>query len=101
MLLLAAALKNPGRPFLRDAAVWVQGNVIRFAGSRSDLPPEALQEKERIEAPGSLIIPGLVNAHSHLELTALNSLPYPGSFTGWIRAVLAAKNHLDDSLAGD
>src|SRR5579884_3345783 len=35
------------------------------------------------------ILPGLVNAHTHLDLTGLRGLvPFTGDFTEWLRAVV-------------
>ncbi len=37
------------------------------------------------ELHGQLLLPGLINAHTHLELTAIGPQPYGGDFVGWIR----------------
>lgn len=42
------------------------------------------------QAPPDLILPGLVNAHVHLQLPALAS---PRAFVPWIRAVLRDQSH--------
>lgn len=92
MLLFADALLNPGQDALADAAVWVQGDKVRFAGPRAKLPEDARSDPEKITLPKLALMPGFVNAHAHLELSAFKDLPYPGSFTAWVRALLAAKN---------
>ncbi len=91
MLILASALKNPSQPLIPDAAVWIQGEKIRWAGPRQDLPAEAKSDPEKFDLENTLLIPGMINAHAHLELTDLKGLPYPGSFSKWIRAILAAR----------
>ncbi len=44
---------------------------------------------------GAALLPGLVNAHSHLELTALRGLVRDLPFLDWIRLVRAIKDGLD------
>lgn len=36
---------------------------------------------------GKLLLPGLVNAHTHLELTGVGYQPYSGNFIDWIKLV--------------
>ncbi|MCE9625492.1 MAG: amidohydrolase family protein, partial [Deltaproteobacteria bacterium] len=48
-----------------------------------------------IDGRDRLVMPGLVNAHAHLELTALEGLNYRGDFVDWIREVLKAKQGLE------
>ena len=35
-----------------------------------------------------LILPALVNAHAHLDLSPLGPTPYGGDFTAWLREVV-------------
>lgn len=92
MLLFAKYLQNPNSPPIENPAVWVEGDRIRYAGPRSELPREALTDPEMFELEGAALFPGLVNAHCHLELSFLNDLNNPGGFTPWIREVLKQKN---------
>ncbi len=39
----------------------------------------------------TVLLPGFINAHCHLELTALGSLPYPGSFVRWVEKLVTLK----------
>lgn len=43
------------------------------------------------------ILPGLINAHTHLELATLDRMGADGGFCSWIRRVIAAKEDLDDA----
>jgi imidazolonepropionase len=55
---------------VQDAALVWEGDTIRWAGPRTELPP-AYQHAERLDAGGGLVIPGLVDCHTHL------------AFAGW------------------
>lgn len=42
-----------------------------------------------VDLGDAVVLPGLVNGHTHLELTHCHGrVPYPGSFVGWIRALV-------------
>jgi len=74
---------------IRDGLVVVEGRRIAWVGSRRDLPSRFLKAPIRA-FPRSLILPGWVNAHCHLNLTAALGM-VPGSadrFTDWVRQVI-------------
>jgi imidazolonepropionase len=50
---------------IADAALVWDGDTIRWAGPRRELPP-AYAGAERHDAGGGLVIPGLVDCHTHL-----------------------------------
>jgi len=50
-------------------------------------PPDALAE----EYADGILLPGLVNAHTHLELTGLDGYPPDPDFAAWIRRVRTLK----------
>ena len=86
-------------PFERGA-VAVEGTRILSVGARDELAarfPEAARE----EFGEAAIMPGLVNAHSHLELTAMRGFlePEEGDFFAWLRRLTVARQEhltLDD-----
>ena len=49
---------------LYDAAVWVEGNVVKWAGLTKDIPPLAADEV--ISLADHVVIPGLINSHTHM-----------------------------------
>ena len=50
-------------------------------------PPEAVAE----DFGDAVLLPGLINAHTHLELTGLDLAPPGADFAAWIRGVRSAK----------
>lgn len=77
-------------PAIRDGAVVVDGTRLAWVGRRVDLPEAYLGGRVRA-FPRGLLLPGLVNAHCHLPLTAMlgRLSGRADRFTDWIRAVLA------------
>jgi cytosine/adenosine deaminase-related metal-dependent hydrolase len=70
-------------PPLRDGAVAVANGIIRAVGSRQDVL-DANPGAEVTEWDG-VLIPGLVNAHTHLQYTSFGSVgaqPHP-SYVAW------------------
>jgi 5-methylthioadenosine/S-adenosylhomocysteine deaminase len=64
---------NPARAVLDCASILVAGDRIAAIGSRSQLCA-ASPEAEVIECRGQIIIPGMVNTHTHLFQTLLKGL---------------------------
>jgi cytosine/adenosine deaminase-related metal-dependent hydrolase len=74
-------------PPVRDAWVAVdRGRIVALSRRR---PTDGAREVDFGEAA---ILPGLVNAHTHLELSYLrDQVPPASDFVTWIRAVIAAR----------
>jgi cytosine/adenosine deaminase-related metal-dependent hydrolase len=81
-------------PPIRDGAVLVDGERIARVGSAAELDGEAASA-ERADFPGCVLIPGLVNAHTHLALTAFGGLLEPGEFSAWLGRLAGAVRELD------
>lgn len=84
---------------IRDGAVVLRNGLIEAVG-----PADGLAKKyagvPRHDHPGCIIMPGLVNAHTHLALTCLKGLLPPQPFAEWIRRVPQAMLALNrDDLA--
>ena len=74
-----------------DAAPIVDGEVIVEDGVIAAVRPCRTPTNERRDLGDAILMPGLVNAHSHLEYTALRGFLEDVPFFPWIRALTAAK----------
>src|ERR1051326_9273075 len=73
-----------------DGAVWIEAGVIRKVGTFADLRGHA--NGAVIDARDSVVLPGLINAHCHLELTNMAGRVSRGeSFSDWLRQIVAQK----------
>ena len=54
-----------------------------------------------IACPGSVLLPGLVNAHTHLDLTHIGPRPYdePSGFGGWIGMIRSSRHAAPADIA--
>lgn len=85
----AAWLINPDMPPIAGGAVLVREGKVAATGTLSDL--RRAHSASVVEYPGCAIIPGFVNAHTHLELTHFPSWRlrtnidyHPRRFTDWL-----------------
>jgi len=79
---------------LSGGGVFVRrGRVLRILPDRPALERFARRESVAVTDLGERVLaPGFVDAHAHLELTCLEGeLPDRGSFSDWIRALVAAR----------
>lgn len=100
MLLRARLVLPISRPPIEDGAVLVTGERITWVGRRADLPPGPHGEEH--DLGDAALLPGLINAHCHLDYTGMaGQLPPPKRFTDWLKAIVALKNSwtLDDFAA--
>jgi cytosine/adenosine deaminase-related metal-dependent hydrolase len=92
LLILRARVALPvRRPPLEDAAVLIAGNRIAAVGRWRTLRSRA---KGRLVDLGDVILmPGLVNAHCHLDYTDMAGLfPPPRRFCDWIKLITTEKS---------
>ena len=90
MILRARVVLPVSRPPIENGAVIVSGNRIRYVGSWRDLRARATGEI--VDLGEVILLPGLVNAHCHLDYTDMAGLlPPPKTFTDWIHLMISAK----------
>jgi len=81
-------LRVDGAP-IRDGAILIgpDGRIV-LVGEDAHVPEPPSVPSDRY--PDAVLVPGLVNAHTHLELTGIR-VPIELPFPEWIRSVRAAK----------
>jgi cytosine/adenosine deaminase-related metal-dependent hydrolase len=80
------------QPPIENGAVVISGNKILAVGSWADLKPD--EDEKVLDLGGVILLPGLINAHCHLDYTDMaGQLPPPKTFTDWIPLILAAKSN--------
>jgi aminodeoxyfutalosine deaminase len=84
----AAAIADAQGTSARPGAVAVKHGRIIASGPTDAMPKRLLKNALFIDRPDELILPALVNAHAHLDLTPIGPLAYSGDFTDWLRDVL-------------
>jgi cytosine/adenosine deaminase-related metal-dependent hydrolase len=73
-------------PPIADGTVAVEGTRIAYVGERSGAPAG-----EGIDLGDAVLMPGLVNAHTHLELTLMRGFLEDLAFPAWISRLTAAR----------
>ncbi len=80
-----------------DAEPGHSSDQSAFLNARGAPPPRASRSLHSAELPGVAILPGLVNAHTHLELSYLHRrVPPAGRFTDWITTIVATRRRYPD-----
>lgn len=78
------------QPPVDDGALVVADGMIRAVGRARDLAPPA--GAVRVDLGNAILLPGLVNAHCHLDYTHMAGQIAPTSvFTDWIKCITALK----------
>lgn len=81
---------------IESGAVWISGNVIRFAGAQSQMPA-APAGCERIDAKGKFVMPGMTETHAHLSFA--DASPFAIGATPVEEATITAVNNASLMLA--
>ncbi|HAM72303.1 MAG TPA: hypothetical protein DCM86_11725 [Verrucomicrobiales bacterium] len=90
MLLRARIVYPVTTPPIEDGGVIVAHGRIVALGRHRDLSEGF--SGERVDLGDSILLPGLVNAHCHLDYTNLaRQIAPPGSFTDWVKQLITLK----------
>jgi 5-methylthioadenosine/S-adenosylhomocysteine deaminase len=74
---------------IRDGGVLLDADGrIAAVAPRAALP---VADVDLVEHPGTALLPGLVNVHTHLELTGLGGQAEEAAFPDWIRRIIELK----------
>src|SRR5471032_166885 len=78
-----------------NGAIAIVGNVIAGVGRFEDV--KANHGGDVLDLGEQILLPGLINAHCHLDYTLLRGqIPQQQSFTDWIRAINTRKATLSE-----
>jgi len=92
LILRARALLPLATPLVENAAVVIFVDRIAAAGPWKRMPSQLTSAATVLDLGDVVLLPGLVNAHCHLDYTDMAGLwPPPKKFTDWIPRMLAAK----------
>lgn len=95
MILRARTLVTMDGPPIDNGAVAVKGNRVRAAGTLSEVA--ALFTGTVVDLGEQVLMPGLINAHCHLDYTMLRrAIQPPHGFTAWVQRLNAIKRSLRD-----
>ena len=93
-------------PPIADGTLIEREGRITYVGSRADAPRNG-SDGDDVELGHAILVPGLVNAHCHLELTAMRGFLDGLAFRPWIlrltaarRAVMSPSDALDAARLG-
>jgi 5-methylthioadenosine/S-adenosylhomocysteine deaminase len=79
---------------IADGAIAIADGRIAWLGPRAEAPAGDVED-----LGDAVLLPGLVNAHTHLELTAMRGLLEQADFFAWIRTLTRARAEVLDDAA--
>jgi len=85
------------QPPIENGTVVESDGLITYVGKRADAPPG-----DDCDLGDAILLPGLVNTHTHLELTAMRGFLENCQFAEWIDKLRQSRNEiLDDEMLLD
>jgi aminodeoxyfutalosine deaminase len=90
LLLRARVVLPVSQPLIREGAVLVSGQRIAAVGRWRDL--SARSRRQTVDLGEAVLMPGLVNAHCHLDYTGMaGQFPPPKVFADWLKLITETK----------
>ncbi|MEJ8566166.1 amidohydrolase family protein [Elongatibacter sediminis] len=65
LIMGATLIDGTGRPAVEDSVIYIVNGRIRYAGPRAMMGP--LPEAKVVDAAGKFVVPGIVDAHAHID----------------------------------
>ena len=75
---------NAEMQVIEDGGIVVSGGEIVFVGSRQEAE-KRYKAGDKIEASGKIVMPGLVNAHTHIPMVALRGYADDLPLEQWLK----------------
>jgi len=79
---------DPERHVIEDGVIGVSGDSISFVGPESDFYArngKDFASRHTMDAKGKLIMPGLINAHTHIPMVLMRGLVDDVTLDDWLR----------------
>src|ERR1041384_173054 len=93
MILRARVVLPISGPPIQNGAVLVRGRRVRGVGRWRDL---ASHREPTVDLGDAVLLPGLVNAHCHLDYTDMAGQFHPPKvFTDWLKLITSTKAEWD------
>jgi len=94
-------VEAPASMLVQWADAWPRVTLLAVGSPAAVASHPAADSARRVNLGHRLLIPALVNAHTHLDLTSVGPQPFDetAGFTGWIDAVRASRPATDDLIA--
>jgi cytosine/adenosine deaminase-related metal-dependent hydrolase len=91
MILRSRIVLPISQPPIKDGALVIEGQRIAAAGKWKELRTQ--HRGETIDLGDFILLPGLINAHCHLDYTDMAGLlsPPKKNFSDWIKSIVALK----------
>ncbi|MDH3493509.1 MAG: amidohydrolase [Acidobacteriota bacterium] len=89
---------NPGREVIENGAVAIKDGKIGVIGHSETIP--TLRAKQIINAEGKLVIPGLINTHTHVPMTLFRGIADDLDLQQWLETYIfpAEARNVDENF---
>ncbi|HPT28151.1 MAG TPA: amidohydrolase [Bryobacteraceae bacterium] len=75
---------DAGHRAISNGAVAISGGRILAVGPKAEIV-KSFRAKSRIDRPGAILLPGLINAHTHASMSLLRGLADDVNLVTWLR----------------